>query len=49
MKLWSVKTQYTYIEILARKVYTDTKLPNVIWADGVRIAFSEPVYYVEEI
>lgn len=49
MKIWSVKTENDYIEIAARSITRDILAPNVIWADGIRIAFGVQVIYIEEL
>lgn len=49
MKTWTVKTERSEIEITAYSVTTDMVADNVVWADGIRIAFDCTVYYVEEL
>jgi hypothetical protein len=51
MKTWNVKTEQGYIQITAYLVTIDllAQKANVVWADGIRIAFEVPVLYVEEL
>lgn len=49
MKIFSIKTKADLIEIIAHSVTRDMISFNVVWADGIRIAFGTNVLYVEEL
>jgi hypothetical protein len=49
MKLWTVKLANETNTIMAYSVTTVMLNRHVVWADGVRIEFSQTVMYVEKL